>query len=98
MGSRRISNPSLRLYARGFREWLARIRSSTRERHGPGGPAGLQNRCGRVTHGSVGSTPAPLRSAEALTVAGPFAAAAFPAARGPNLRHVCRLSLGLFYL
>jgi hypothetical protein len=32
------------------------------ERHGPGGPTGLQNRCGRVTHGSVGSTPAPLRS------------------------------------
>ena len=31
------------------------------ERHGPGGPAGLQNQCGRVTHGSVGSTPAPLR-------------------------------------
>lgn len=32
------------------------------ERHGPGGPAGLQNSCGRATHGSVGSTPAPLRS------------------------------------
>src|ERR671935_2284280 len=32
------------------------------ERHGPGGPTGLQNRCGRATHGSVGSTPAPLRS------------------------------------
>src|SRR5205085_7072942 len=32
------------------------------ERHGPGGPAGLQNRSGRATHGSVGSTPAPLRS------------------------------------
>ena len=31
------------------------------ERHGPGGPAGLQNSCGRVTHGSVSSTPAPLR-------------------------------------
>ena|SRR5436190_13744824 len=31
------------------------------ERHGPGGPAGLQNQCGRVAHGSVGSTPAPLR-------------------------------------
>ena len=28
---------------------------------GPGGPAGLQNPCGRATHGSVGSTPAPLR-------------------------------------
>ena len=34
----------------------------TPERHGPGGPTGLQNRCGRATHGSVGSTPAPLRS------------------------------------
>ena len=32
------------------------------ERHGPGGPAGLQNRCGRATHASVGSTPAPLRT------------------------------------
>ncbi len=32
------------------------------ERHGPGGPAGLQNQCGRAAHGSVGSTPAPLRS------------------------------------
>ena len=31
------------------------------ERHGPGGPAGLQTSCGRATHGSVGSTPAPLR-------------------------------------
>ena len=37
-----------------------------RERHGPGGPAGLQNRCGRVTHGSVGSTPAPLRRAQTV--------------------------------
>src|SRR5207247_1836661 len=35
------------------------------ERHGPGGPAGLQNQCGRVAHGSVGSTPAPLRRAPA---------------------------------
>ncbi len=34
------------------------------ERHGPGGPAGLQNSCGRVAHGSVGSTPAPLRQAK----------------------------------
>ncbi len=31
------------------------------ERHGPGGPAGLQNRSGRVTHGLGGSTPSPLR-------------------------------------
>jgi len=34
------------------------------ERHGPGGPAGLQNLCGRVAHGSVGSTPAPLRQTD----------------------------------
>jgi putative drug exporter of the RND superfamily len=31
------------------------------ERHGPGGPAGLQNQCGVVAPRSVGSTPAPLR-------------------------------------
>src|SRR5207253_11419749 len=31
------------------------------ERHGPGGPTGLQNRCGVATPRSVGSTPAPLR-------------------------------------
>jgi len=34
---------------------------SRTERHGPRGSAGLQNQCGRVTYGSVGSTPAPLR-------------------------------------
>ncbi len=34
---------------------------SLAERHGPGGPAGLQNLCGVVTPRSVGSTPAPLR-------------------------------------
>src|SRR5207249_7922824 len=32
------------------------------ERHGPGGPAGLQNQCGVVAPRSVGSTPAPLRN------------------------------------
>src|SRR2546423_3929965 len=31
------------------------------ERHGPGGPTGLQNRCGVAAPRSVGSTPAPLR-------------------------------------
>ena len=41
------------------------------ERHGPGGPAGLQNLCGRVAHGSVGSTPAPLRRAEFDASTGP---------------------------
>ena len=44
----------------------ARAASVPAERHGPGGPAGLQNSCGRVTHGSVGSTPAPLRSTISL--------------------------------
>ena len=34
------------------------------ERHGPGGPTGLQNRCGVAAPRSVGSTPAPLRKAE----------------------------------
>src|SRR2546423_13378314 len=33
------------------------------ERHGPGGPTGLQNRCGVAAPRSVGSTPAPLRQA-----------------------------------
>ena len=33
----------------------------TPERHGPGGPTGLQNRCGVAAPRSVGSTPAPLR-------------------------------------
>ena len=37
--------------------------ASVAERHGPGGPAGLQNLCGVVTPRSVGSTPAPLRQA-----------------------------------
>ena len=37
---------------------LRRLRA---ERHGPGGPAGLQNRPGRATHGLLGSTPGPLR-------------------------------------
>ncbi len=32
---------------------------------GPGGPAGLQSRSGRVTHGFVGSTPTPLRRNDA---------------------------------
>ena len=35
--------------------------ASVPERHGPGGPAGLQNLCGVVAPRSVGSTPAPLR-------------------------------------
>ena len=38
--------------------------ASAAERHGPGGPAGLQNLCGVVAPRSVGSTPAPLRQAE----------------------------------
>ena len=58
--------------------------ASAAERHGPGGPAGLQNLCGVVTPRSVGSTPAPLRSlsflpgdrSEAVTVAVPMRALA----------------------
>ena len=38
---------------------------SAAERHGPGGPAGLQNRPGRATHGLLGSTPGPLRCSSA---------------------------------
>src|SRR5262249_26981416 len=34
------------------------------------GPAGLQNQCGRAAHGSVGSTPAPLRSTKSVVFAG----------------------------
>src|SRR5689334_24735317 len=50
------------------------------ERHGPGGPAGLQNQCGRATHGSVGSTPAPLRmKARRLAAAAVLAALAYRA-------------------
>jgi hypothetical protein len=41
---------------------LAQLRFAA-ERHGPGGPAGLQNRPGRATHGLLGSTPGPLRCA-----------------------------------
>jgi uncharacterized membrane protein YdfJ with MMPL/SSD domain len=39
--------------------WLPTTLSA--ERHGPGGPAGLQNQCGVAAPRSVGSTPAPLR-------------------------------------
>jgi len=49
------------------------------ERHGPGGPAGLQNQCGRAAHGSVGSTPAPLRRRRAARSSSPFRLS--PAAR-----------------
>jgi hypothetical protein len=48
---------------------LAQLRFAA-ERHGPGGPAGLQNRPGRATHGLLGSTPGPLRQANRSQDAG----------------------------
>jgi len=58
--------------------------ASTPERHGPGGPAGLQNLCGVVTPRSVGSTPAPLRWAVSGVLV-PIGARSRPGTARPDL-------------
>ena len=61
--------------------------TSAAERHGPGGPVGLQNQCGRATHGSVGSTPAPLRQTNPVQPSGT------PAFEGDELTAVASQTL-----
>ena len=56
VGSTRVRRPA----AASVPAWIRWVPSAA-ERHGPGGPAGLQNLCGVVAPRSVGSTPAPLR-------------------------------------